>query len=104
MNTTDRADRMPQETVRRIQQGLTTGNHSLTLSHQPGEWDGTFHAALTALLTDALSDGPVPGRIETDDGQTIDGTIVSFNGSFITVESLDLSLRVDFEDVASIRI
>jgi hypothetical protein len=40
------------------------------ISHTPGEWDGTFHNVLTALLNDVLEDGPIEVIVTLDDGAT----------------------------------
>lgn len=50
---------------------------SLTLSHTPGEWEGTWANALRALAADFLSDGPIPVRIvTTDHGPAVNGDLV----------------------------
>lgn len=45
---------------------------ALTLSHDPGEWDGTFGVVVTRLIEDLLSDGlPIRATIVAEGGDQV---------------------------------
>lgn len=54
-----------------------TATRSFTLTHNPGEWDGTFSVALHSLVTDLLSDAPFAASVTFLDEQGAEKTIES---------------------------
>lgn len=70
----------------------------------PGSWDGTFHVVLGALLADVLSDGPLVVRLRHLDGREITGNLVDFTDQTVVLETGQVRLVVDRDEIISVTI
>jgi hypothetical protein len=84
---------------------------ALTLSHTPGEWDGTFAVVLDALVRDLLSDGaPFAATVVYWDPYRRDETSVSGEVSAITddgdliVDMVPMPSSVSVSDVIGVMV
>ena len=48
----------------------TKQEHTIEISHRPGDWDGTFIATAAAMIRDALRDGQPIDVVLQQDGES----------------------------------